>query len=164
MIQNLITLIFNNYENPKSKIHALDANYILRAVNAQYLHLTGFNEEDLLGSSIKDIDKYSAEKIQSNNGNTTFGHFNSTLQRKDGGHFPVDACFFSQPTKTQNQTLLFFKQANYEDITKSNIAIIGQIFDHTNEAIIVTDNQGHIQTVNKRVFTYNRIHKRRSSR
>jgi len=132
-----------------SGILTLDANYILTAVNAQYLHLTGFDEEDLLGSSIKDIDKYSAEKIQSNNGNSTFGHFNSTLQRKGGGHFPVDACFFSQPTKTKNQTLLFFKKANYEDITKSNIAIIGQIFDHTNEAIIVTDNQGHIQTVNK---------------
>jgi diguanylate cyclase (GGDEF)-like protein/PAS domain S-box-containing protein len=132
-----------------SGILTLDANYILIAVNAQYLVITGFNEGDLLGNAVGEVDKFSAEKIYKNNGNSAFGHFNSTLQRKNGVHFPVDVCFFSQSTDNKDQTLLFFKEANYEDITKSNISIIGQIFDHTNEAIIVTDNQGHIQTVNK---------------
>jgi diguanylate cyclase (GGDEF)-like protein/PAS domain S-box-containing protein len=131
-----------------SGILTLNANFELVAVNAQYLVMTGFNQDDLLGHSIDKIDKFSAVKINDNVGHSAFGHFHSTLQRKDGGHFPVDVCFFSQPTDTEDSTLLFFKEINYDDITKSNISIIEQIFDHTNEAIIVTDNQGYIQTVN----------------
>ncbi|TWX46551.1 sensor domain-containing protein [Colwellia hornerae] len=132
-----------------SGILTLNADYVLVAVNTQYLLMTGLDKNDLLGGSIDKIDKISADIIQHNNSNSTFGHFSSTLQRKDGGLIPVDVCFFSQPTDSKEQTLLFFKETNYNDITKSNISIIEQIFDHTNEAIIVTDNQGYIQTVNK---------------
>jgi diguanylate cyclase (GGDEF)-like protein/PAS domain S-box-containing protein len=131
-----------------SGVLTLNADYVLVAVNAQYLIMTGFSKDDLLGKSICKVDKFSADQINMNDGNSAFGHFHSTLQRKDGGHFPVDVCFFSQPTNDEEQTLLFFKEASYEEVTKSNISIIKQIFDHTNEAIIVTDNQGHIQTVN----------------
>ena len=131
----------------------LNNNLILVDVNEQYLVMTGLNQDELLGQSIDKIDSFSAEKICENEGNSVFGHFHSTLKQKEGERLPVEVCFFSQYTETQKQTLLFFKEASYENITKSNLSIIEQIFDHTNEAIIVTDNQGYIQTVNK-VFSH----------
>lgn len=130
-------------------ILTLNANYILVAVNTEYLLMTGLNKKDLLGYSIDKIDKCSANKVQQNNSKPDFGHFSSTLQQKDGGQLPVDVCFFSITKDNEEQTLLFFKATNYNDITKSNISIIEQVFNHSNEAIVVTDNQGYIQTVNK---------------
>tara|TARA_R110001592_G_scaffold33634_9_gene116426 strand:+ start:1479 stop:3530 length:2052 start_codon:yes stop_codon:yes gene_type:complete len=130
-------------------ILTLNANYILVAVNTEYLLMTGLDKKDLLGYSIDKIHKFSADKVQQNNSNPDFGHFSSTLQQKDNRQLPVDVCFFSLTKNNEEQTLLFFKATNYNDITKSNISIIEQIFNHSNEAIVVTDNQGYIQTVNK---------------
>ncbi|MDX2368723.1 MAG: EAL domain-containing protein [Colwellia sp.] len=129
-------------------ILTFDANLILVEVNQQYLSMTGFIKDDLLGNSIDEIDEISAEKISAKNGGSAVGHFHSILKQKGGGHFTVEVCFFSQHIEIKKQTLLFLKKTNYDDITKSNISIIEQIFDHTNEAIIVTDNKGYIQTVN----------------
>ncbi|MBA6372539.1 MULTISPECIES: EAL domain-containing protein [unclassified Colwellia] len=130
-------------------ILTLNANYILVAVNTEYLLMTGLDKTDLLGYSIDKIHKFSADKVQQNNSNPDFGHFSSTLQQKDNRQLPVDVCFFSLTKNNEEQTLLFFKATNYNDITKSNISIIEQIFNHSNEAIVVTDNQGYIQIVNK---------------
>lgn len=132
-----------------SGILTLNENYELTAVNTKYLKMSGFNENELLGNLIDEIDKFSAEQIYKNSKIDNFGHYHSTLQKKNGDHFPVDVCFFRKGSDDKEHILLFFKETNYETITKSNIAIINQIFDHTNEAIIVTDNQGKIQTVNK---------------
>jgi len=132
-----------------SGVLTLNTNNELVAVNTQYLVMTGFNKHDLIGHPISKIDKYCAEQIPANLSKSTFGHFHSTLQHRNGENYPVDVCYFSQPTGEGEQTLLFFKETSYEDITKSNISIVEQIFDHTNEAIIVTDNQGYIQTVNR---------------
>lgn len=129
-------------------ILTFNAKLILVEVNQQYLSMTGFIETDLIGNSIDDIEKLCAGQISAKVGDSVVGHFHSVLKQKGGGHLTVEVCFFSQHIEIKKQTLLFFKETNYDDISKSNISIIEQIFDHTNEAIIVTDNQGYIQTVN----------------
>lgn len=75
-------------------ILTLNANYILVAVNTEYLLMTGLDKTDLLGYSIDKIHKFSADKVQQNNSNPDFGHFSSTLQQKDNRQLPVDVCFF----------------------------------------------------------------------
>ena len=127
----------------------LDQNLEVLQVNEQYLAMTGVPKDEIYKQPIEKIDQFIALKIQENEDDTDFGHFFTVLHQKNRGELPVEVCFFSQFEGKKKQTLLFFKKATYENITKSNISIIEQIFDHTNEAIIVTDNQGNIQTVNK---------------
>ena len=115
-------------------------------VSAQYLVMTGFQKEELLGKRIDDIDNCSAEKVLSNKSDF-FGHYHSILTRKDGSNFPIKVCYFRQQTQASAQILLFIQECNYVELAKTSI--IEQIFDHTNEAIIVTDNKGFIQTVNR---------------
>ncbi len=115
-------------------------------VSAQYLDLTGFEKEDVLGKTIDEIDNCLAKKILSNKSDI-FGHYHSILTRKDGSNFPVKVCYFRQQTQESSQILLFIQECNYVELAKTSI--IEQIFDHTNEAIIVTDNKGFIQTVNR---------------
>jgi diguanylate cyclase (GGDEF)-like protein/PAS domain S-box-containing protein len=115
-------------------------------VSAQYLVMTGFEKEEVLGKKIDDIDNCSAKKVLSNKGDV-FGHYHSVLTRKDGSNFPIKVCYFRQKTQELSQILLFIQECNYVELAKTSI--IEQIFDHTNEAIIVTDNKGFIQTVNR---------------
>ena len=115
-------------------------------VSAQYLLMTGFQKEELLGKKIDDIDNCSAKKVFSNKSDF-FGHYHSILTRKDGSNFPIKVCYFRQQAQELTQILLFIQECNYVELAKTSI--IEQIFDHTNEAIIVTDNKGFIQTVNR---------------
>jgi diguanylate cyclase (GGDEF)-like protein/PAS domain S-box-containing protein len=127
----------------------LDHNLTLIDVNEPYLMMTGCNKDEILGTSIDKVDVDLAEKIAENKDDTAFGYFHSVIKNKRVKQLPVEVCFFSQYIETKKQTLLFIKKVSYENITQYNLSIIEQIFDHTNEAIIVTDNQGYIQTVNK---------------
>lgn len=127
----------------------LDYNSIVIDVNDPYLAMSGLNREDLLGTVIDKTNSFSVAEICENDANAIFGHYHSVIAQKEGGELPVEVCFFSQYIETEKQTLLFFKEASYDSATKSNLSIIEQIFDHTNEAIIVTDHKGYIQTVNK---------------
>lgn len=127
----------------------LDHNLNVIDVNEQFLNMTCQKESDLLGCSIHNIDEFIASKVAINDENPDFGHFHTVIKNKKGRLLPIEVCFFSQYEATEKQTLLFIKEVNYQKITQYNLSIIEQIFDHTNEAIIVTDNQGYIQTINK---------------
>lgn len=132
-----------------SGVLILDYKLILVEVNEPYLSMTGFTKTELLGASIDKIDGFSAVKIGESEGNSAFGHFHSIIKHKNGRQLPVEVCFFSQYVESEKQTLLFIKEVSYKNISQYNLSVLEQIFDHTNEAIIVTDNQGYIQTVNK---------------
>ena len=127
-------------------ILVLNLNGELEEVNEQFLAMTGFLKENVLGQNIDEIDNCSAKKILSGK-SAIYGHYHSILTRKDGSNLQVETCYFRQQTQNSSQILLFIQESNYAELTKTSI--IEQIFDHTNEAIIVTDNQGLIQTVNK---------------
>ncbi len=127
-------------------ILVLNLNGELVEVNEQFLAMTGFQKENVLGQNIDKVDNCSAKKILSEK-DAIYGHYHSILTRKDGSKLPVETCYFRQQTQNSEQILLFIQESNYAELTKTSI--IEQIFDHTNEAIIVTDNQGLIQTVNK---------------
>jgi diguanylate cyclase (GGDEF)-like protein/PAS domain S-box-containing protein len=130
-------------------ILTLSTGGILLEVNAAYLVMTGFLKEDLIGLSIEQFDKFSAEQIYSKNDNEVFGHYHSILKRKSNINFSAEICFFCRRIDNEDHILLFVKEANDSDISKVNVSIIEKIFNHTNEAIIVTDNQGYIKTINK---------------
>lgn len=127
----------------------LDQNLVLIDVNEPYLMMTGGSKDTLLGSSIENIDAFIATKIEASNDNSACGHFHAIIKHKRGKQLPVEVSFFTQCVAGNKQTLLFVKAVNYENITQYNLSIIEQIFDQTYEAIIVTDSQGYIQTVNK---------------
>ena len=127
-------------------ILVLNLNGELVEVNEQFLALTGFQKENVLGRKIDEIINCSAKKILLEE-SAVYGRYHSTLTRKDGSNLPVEISYFRQQTQNSEQILLFIQESNYAELTKTSI--IEQIFDHTNEAIIVTDNQGFIQTVNK---------------
>lgn len=127
----------------------LDFNFVILDVNDRFNDMTGLNQGELLGNSINAIQGLSKNDLIDKDDNTLFGHFYTVLVQKNRGSLPVEVCYFTQNNDSEKKTILFFKKATFENITKSNISIIEQIFDHTNEAIIVTDNQGYIQTVNK---------------
>ena len=127
-------------------ILVLDFNGIIFEVNAQYLIMTGFEKDELIGKSFDEIDVLSEQKISPKD-TTPFGHYHSELTRKDGTKFPIDVCYFYQTTNNVEQFFLFIKESDVVDMAKKSI--IEQIFDHTNEAIIITNNEGIILTVNK---------------
>jgi len=127
-------------------ILVLNPKGILVGANKQYLAMTSFQKEDVLGKSIHEIDNYAANKILSKE-RAVFGHYYSKLARKDSSHFPIEVCYFYQKTQSTEQILLFIQVRNFAEIAKNSI--IEQIFNHTNEAIFVTDSQGFIQTINK---------------
>ena len=126
-------------------ILTLNINGILIDVNAQYLAMTGLHKKDLLGKNIDEIDKASTKRLLAKD-SSVFGHYHSTLVLNNGDICPVEVCYFFQQIDKVEQVLLFIKEINAVDIAKTSI--IEQIFDHTNEAIIVTDNQGFILAVN----------------
>jgi diguanylate cyclase (GGDEF)-like protein/PAS domain S-box-containing protein len=130
-------------------ILTLSADGVLIDVNAKYLAMTGFLKEDLIGISIEQFDQFSAKQICSKNDNEVFGHYHSILKRKIDTSFSAEICFFCRRIDNEDHILLFVKEANDSDISKVNVSIIEKIFNHTNEAIIVTDNQGYIKTINK---------------
>jgi len=122
----------------------LNIDGVLVDVNDHYLEMTGFEEKDLLD---KVFDGFTINKIFSKGNNSTFGHYHSKIMRKDGSHLSVRIYFFCQPIESTEQVMLFIEEINDVDIATDSM--IKQIFNQTNEAIIVTDNQGFIQTVNK---------------
>lgn len=124
----------------------LNSNGILVDANKQYLAMSKVQKEDLLGKSIYEIDNYAANKIFIKK-RVVFGHYYSKLARKDQSYCPIEVCYFYQNNKSNKQTLLFIQERNFAEIAKNSI--IEQIFNHTNEAIFVTDSQGFIQTINK---------------
>ena len=87
-------------------------------VSAQYLVMTGFQKEELLGKRIDDIDNCSAEKVLSNKSDF-FGHYHSILTRKDGSNFPIKVCYFRQQTQASAQILLFIQECNYVELAKT---------------------------------------------
>jgi diguanylate cyclase (GGDEF)-like protein/PAS domain S-box-containing protein len=127
-------------------ILVLDSHGTLVEVNAQYMLMTGFERQELIGQNIKEIDPCSAKHITSKE-NMLFGHYNSTLHRKDANKSPVEVSYFYQQTENISHFFLFITESNAENLAKTSI--IEQIFDNTHEAIIVTNSQGYILAVNK---------------
>lgn len=127
----------------------LNTDGVLIDVNTKYLVMTGFLKEDLIGLSIEQFDKFSAKQICSKTDNEAFGHYHSILKRKSDTNFSAEICFFCRRIDNKDHILLFVKEVNDSDISKVNASIIEKIFNHTNEAIIVTDNQGYIKNINK---------------
>ncbi|NQY89399.1 MAG: EAL domain-containing protein [Colwellia sp.] len=124
-------------------ILVLNIHGVLVEVNNHFLDITGFEEKDLLD---KEFDCFSINKILSKDDNSTFGNYRSLLTGKDGARFMVKICYFYQRKENIEQIILFIEEIN--DVDTTTESIIKQIFNHTKEAIIVTDNRGFIQTVN----------------
>jgi len=137
-------------EGQSAGVLALNLDGVLVDVNDQYLEMTGFTKEYLLGKNIDDIDDFASNKIFSKE-KTTFGHYHSVLTNKDGRKVPIAVCYFLQQLENADQILLFMQENKSTGLVKTSI--IEKIFDHTNEAIIVTDSKGFIQGVNKSFST-----------
>lgn len=129
----------------KTGIVVLNTDGVLVEVNAQYLAMSGFQKEEVIGQKNECFESISINEISSKN-NVSFGHYHSTLIQKEGFALPVNICCFYHKTKMIEQYFLFITQNDSDDLAKTSI--IEKIFDHTNEAIIVTDNQGIILAVN----------------
>ena len=127
-------------------ILTLNINGMLIGANAQYLAMTDLSKDDLLGKHISEIDSAYAKNILLKD-RSSFGHYYSSLIRQNGNNDAIEVCYFCQQTASTQQILLFIKKTNVVDVVKNSI--IEQIFEHTNEAIIVTDNRGFIQAINK---------------
>ena len=130
-------------------VWTLNAQGELIDVNEQYLIMTKFKKEDLLNKPLAQLDAIGANKITLRNISSLFGHYHSELQHKNGGSFPVEVCFFGQKVLGEERILLFIKDITFANTAKSEMSIVEQIFNHSNEAIFVTDNHGFIHTVNK---------------
>jgi len=61
-------------EGQSAGVLALNLDGVLVDVNDQYLEMTGFTKEYLLGKNIDDIDDFASNKIFSKE-KTTFGHY-----------------------------------------------------------------------------------------
>lgn len=120
---------------------------ILTTVDEQYLKITGFSRDDLLGLHFTKLNKLLTNAVT--NVETEFGHYQSSLICKNRTKLPVDIFFFRQQLHNTITTHVFVRKACSVDSSNISDPIIEKIFDHTNEAILITDNQGIIQTVNK---------------
>lgn len=130
----------------------LDANFIIVDTNKEYLEMCGSSEPDLIGIKIDTFHPSISEKVSDHiniSGAPSFGQLHSALNKKTGEVSPIEVSFFTKQNSLDMEIVLFFKETTYESITKSNINIIEQIFNHTNEAIMVTDHNGYIQTINR---------------
>ena len=127
----------------------LNTHGSLIEVNDQYLAMTGFLKEDLLGQSIKKYNTLSAEKINKHNSLPFLYYYGTTLKHKDGKILPVEVCLFSQQVNNNKLFTLFVQNEKITERTQGKRLIVEGIFNRSNEAIIVTDNQGYIENVNR---------------
>ncbi len=122
-------------------------------VNQYFLIMTGFKESDLLGESIAKVDSLSAKRIKATGIDSKFEHYHTTLKHCNGENFPVEVCLFPLQQEGNNLFTLMIKNVTDASLAQSNLSIIEQIFDNSNEAIVVADNYGFIQNVNKSFCT-----------
>ena len=125
---------------------ALDLNGFLLDVNSEFLAMSGYTAKELIGTSINNVDGSAHHELFVKE-KSSFGHYHSILTRKDGSKCPIGIYYFYQQFHNIEKILLFIQENNAVDIVKDEI--IKKIFDHSHEAIIVTDNKGFILQVNK---------------
>lgn len=142
---------FNDIEKKKvtPAILILNANGCLIEVNEQYLVMTGFLKEDLLGQTIKKFNVFSAKQINKNSPVPFLYHYNTNLKHKNGKILAVEVCLFSQQINNSKWFTLFVQAEKKTERMQAKESIVEEVFNRSNEAIIVTDNQGYIENVNR---------------
>ena len=134
-------------------ILTLNSCGIIIAANDQCLTITGLHKKNLLGQSIDKIDKISAKHITVNNAHSLFRQYPSTIVHKDGTKVHVDVCLFTHHVKKTKLFTLFITDLNENNSSQTKLSIMEQIFNHSNEAVAVTNSQGYIQMVNQSFST-----------
>lgn len=127
----------------------LDHHSMILSADADFLALTGFTENELVGRDFNSVSKFSSADSIASSMNTKFGHYQQSLKCKDNSDFPAEVFFFKPPEKSKENIIVFVKKISVIELSKASGSIIEQIFENTNEAILITDNQGVIETVNK---------------
>ncbi|MCW8833145.1 MAG: EAL domain-containing protein [Colwellia sp.] len=138
-----------DHNNQSMGILALDVEGIVIEVNKQYLTMTGLNKSDLLGKPLENFDTLINRQEHTKPSFPSFEHFHSTLTHKNGSSFAIEIYLISQQINNKQQLTLFIKSLSDAEQDDSKTSIVEQIFNNSNEAIIVTDNHGYIQVVNQ---------------
>lgn len=126
----------------------IDAEYNIVDINQQLLAMSFFNRAELLNENITFLDENFLTTLKSQSKGFAFGHYFSNLTRKDADKLPVEVCFFTQQIAQKAYILLVFKVSNLPEQAKFSFSISEQIFNQSNEAIVITNADGIIQTVN----------------
>ncbi|RHW76659.1 EAL domain-containing protein [Colwellia sp. RSH04] len=133
-------------------IVTLDKNYIIIDVNEQFLEMTQFLHSELLDKYVDVLTCHLSQQLEISLKSSDFGHFHTCFVKKDNSKFSVEVSYFTQVQNNESCIILIVNNVSFIDVTKSKLSIIEQIFDHSNEAIVVTDKHGNILTVNNSFY------------
>lgn len=133
-------------------IVTLDKDYIIIDVNEQFLEMTQFLSAELLDKYVDVLTCHLSQQLEISLKSSDFGHFHTCFVKKDNSKFSVEVSYFTQVQNNENRIIMIVNNVSFIDVTKSKLSIIEQIFDHSNEAIVVTDKHGNILTVNNSFY------------
>lgn len=133
-------------------IVTLDKDYIIIDVNEQFLEMTQFLSAELLDKYVDVLTCHLSQQLEISLKSSDFGHFHTCFVKKDNSQFSVEVSYFTQVQNNENRIIMIVNNVSFIDVTKSKLSIIEQIFDHSNEAIVVTDKHGNILTVNNSFY------------
>ncbi|GLX79344.1 GGDEF domain-containing protein [Thalassotalea insulae] len=121
-------------------------------VNASFIKMTGYSEQELLDLSIQDLDKHFCLP-STDTANAPIGNQLTTqLQHKNGSKIKVNLNVLYQQNVHDN-ILLNCQKVTHEPSRPAKNSIIENIFNNSTEAIVVTDNRGEIILTNTQ-FTH----------
>mgnify|MGYP000563128394 CR=1 FL=1 len=133
-------------------IVTLDKDYIIIDVNEQFLEMTQFLHSELLDKYVDVLTCHLSQQLEISLKSSDFGHFHTCFVKKGNSQFSVEVSYFTQVQNNENRIIMIVNNVSFIDVTKSKLSIIEQIFDHSNEAIVVTDKHGNILTVNNSFY------------
>lgn len=133
-------------------IVTLDKDYIIIDVNEQFLEMTQFLSAELLDKYVDVLTCHLSQQLEISLKSSDFGHFHTCFVKKDNSKFSVEVSYFTKVQNNENRIIMIVNNVSFIDVTKSKLSIIEQIFDHSNESIVVTDKHGNILTVNNSFY------------
>ena len=120
-------------------------------VNNRYLVMSGYSKEEFLKLKLSQLESplntaSSYQQLLSlyHNG---IDKFESVHRRKDGSLYPVEI-HFSNDDRCLKYTYICVRDLSSAKKAETKVSIVENIFENSNEAIVVTDSQGNIEIVN----------------
>lgn len=129
----------------------MQSNGIVIEANSYYLKLLEKNKKDVLGKHITEFDFVISEEGTSTFKKSSYGHYHSQLLNEE--NTPIEVIFVHRGKKNEFVTL-FVKNLSYLHEAKYKLSFLSKIFSESKEAVMVTDELGHILCVNE---SYRRI-------
>ena len=120
-------------------------------VNNRYLVMSGYSKQEFLQLKACQIEKLtngesSYQQLQSLY-HRGVDKFESVHRRKDSSLYPVEISF-SNDESYPGYTFICVKDLSSAKKAETKINIVENIFENSNEAIVITDSQGNIEIVN----------------